>query len=276
MIRSVGMGQAYSQVDAFTDRPFGGNPAAVLVLENAASDGWMQQVAAEMNLSETAFLVPQADGFGLRWFTPAVEVNLCGHATLASAHILWADGLLDRDRQARFHTLSGVLTATFQNDEIALNFPAIAVEPSEAAPQALLQALGNVEIASVSQNQRNYLVELASAEQLRSLVPNFSLLRQLPGEGVIVTSGSDADDFDFLSRYFAPNLGILEDPVTGMAHCYLAPYWCRKLGQSELRAFQASSRGGQMRVRSDGDRVTLIGGAITVMRGELLHPVEFA
>lgn len=269
------MGQAYAQVDAFTDRPLSGNPAAVLVLEKAASDRWMQQVAAEMNLSETAFLVPQADGFGLRWFTPAVEVNLCGHATLASAHILWSDGFLDRDRQARFHTLSGVLTATFQDDEIALNFPAIAVEPSEA-PQALLQALGNVEIANVSQNQRNFLVELASAEQLRSLVPNFNLLRQLPGEGVIVTSGSDTDDYDFMSRYFAPNLGILEDPVTGMAHCYLAPYWCQKLGQAELRAYQASSRSGRMRVRSDGDRVTLIGQAVTVMSGEYLHPVEFA
>ncbi|MEO0854137.1 MAG: PhzF family phenazine biosynthesis protein, partial [Cyanobacteria bacterium J06648_11] len=182
-----------------------------------------------------------------------------------------------RSRSSRpsAHTRSGVLTATFEHDEIALNFPAIAVEPGQA-PQALRQALGNVEIASISQNQRNFLVELASAAQLRSLRPNFNLLRQLPGEGVIVTSSSDTAEFDFMSRYFAPNLGILEDPVTGMAHCYLAPYWCQKLGQLELRAYQASSRSGRMRVRCDGDRVSLVGIAVTVMRGEYLHPVEFA
>lgn len=269
------MGQSYAQVDAFTDRPFSGNPAAVLVLEKLASDRWMQQVAAEMNLSETAFLVPQADGFGLRWFTPAVEVNLCGHATLASAHILWQDGLLDHDRQARFHTRSGVLTATYQDDDIALNFPAISVGPGLAPPE-LIQALGDIEIANICQNERNFLIEIAEAKQLRSLTPNFNILRQLPGEGVIVTSRSDSDEYDFMSRYFAPNLGILEDPVTGMAHCYLAPYWCARLDKPELRAYQASSRSGRMRVRSDGDRVTLLGRAVTVMRGELLHPVEFA
>ncbi|MEM6448043.1 MAG: PhzF family phenazine biosynthesis protein [Cyanobacteria bacterium P01_D01_bin.123] len=274
-IQSMAMGQSFSQVDAFSDRPFSGNPAAVCILERAASDRWMQQVAAEMNLSETAFVVPQADGFGLRWFTPAVEVNLCGHATLASARMLWTDGYLDRDRQARFHTRSGVLTANLQGDDIALNFPAMTVTPT-APPPTLLKALGDVEIASINYDEHNFLVELAEAAQLRALAPDFTRMREVPGEGVIVTSLSDMDEYDFISRYFAPNVGIPEDPVTGMAHCYLAPYWQAKLSKPELLAYQASTRGGWMRVRSDGDRVTLLGQAVIVMRGELLHPVEFA
>jgi PhzF family phenazine biosynthesis protein len=259
---------AIVQVDAFTSRSFAGNPAAVCVLPAARDEAWMQNVAREMNLSETAFLVRQNDGFQLRWFTPAIEVALCGHATLASAHVLWECGHLKRGEQARFHTLSGLLTADQQGDWIEMDFP---VKPEEQAdpPPRLTEALG-AEPKYVGRNKFDYITELESDAVLRSLKPNFSLLSELPVRGVIVTARSETAGFDFVSRFFAPGSGVNEDPVTGSAHCCLAPYWAKRLGKTEFLAYQASPRGGVVRVRLNGDRVLLGGQAITVLRGELL------
>ncbi|MFE4106895.1 PhzF family phenazine biosynthesis protein [Almyronema epifaneia] len=258
-----------SQVDAFTAQPFAGNPAAVCVLAEAASDRWMQAIAAEMNLSETAFLVPQADGYDLRWFTPAVEVDLCGHATLASAHVLWDEGHLAPDQTARFHTRSGLLTATYENGWITLNFPTQPVEAIASDPD-LLKALRGADLKFIGKSSTNYLVELASEQHVRLLQPDFALMQLLPRQGVIVTSQGEAATVDFVSRYFAPAAGINEDPVTGSAHCSLAPYWQQILGKDEFLAHQVSKRGGVLQVKSRGDRVEISGQAVTVMRGELL------
>lgn len=262
------MNQPIVQVDAFADAPFRGNPAAVCVLEQAQDDGWMQSVAAEMNLSETAFLERREDGFGLRWFTPAVEVDLCGHATLASAHVLWEAGHLAPDQQARFHTRSGLLTAEKDGDWITLNFPlkpATAVEP----PPGLIEALG-VDARYVGKNDWDYLVEVADEHTVRACQPDFGVLKTLGVRGIMITSRGDGK-YDFVSRFFAPGSGIDEDPVTGSAHCCLAPFWQERLGKSEFLAYQASARGGVLQVRIDGERVLLSGQAVTVLRGELLH-----
>lgn len=253
-------------VDAFTDTAFKGNPAAVCILDHERDAAWMQDVAKEMNLSETAFLLHHPDGFGLRWFTPAVEVALCGHATLASAHALWEERVLETD--ARFHTLSGLLTATRNGDLIELDFPAKAEEPAEAPP-LLLESLGAKPVY-VGRNQFDYLVEVATEEELRALNPDHARLRTIKVRGVIVTARSSDPRFDFVSRFFAPGSGVDEDPVTGSAHCALTPYWSKKLGKTEMTAFQASARGGVVRVRLAGDRVKLGGRAVTVLRGELL------
>jgi PhzF family phenazine biosynthesis protein len=257
------------QVDAFTNRPFAGNPAAVCVLQSARPDQWLRDVAREMNLSETAFLVPQDDGYQLRWLTPAVEVDLCGHATVASAHVLWEGGHLPAGRQARFHTRSGLLTADQNGDWIELNFPAKNAEPAEA-PAGLLSSLGVDSPRFVGRNAWDYLVEVDSEEILRGLSPDHSALRKIPVRGVIVTARTAGSNFDFISRFFAPGSGIDEDPVTGSAHTALGPYWAGKLGKKEFTAFQASARGGVVRVRIEGDRVILGGQAVTVMTGELL------
>ena len=262
------MGIVITQVDAFTAKPFAGNPAAVCVLAKAAEESWMRNVAREMNLSETAFLVPQDGGYNLRWFTPAIEVDLCGHATLASAHVLWQDSHLPPDGQARFHTRSGLLTADRQGDWIEMNFPA-KMEQAAELPADLAAALG-VEPVYVGRNQFDYLVEVESAEALRTAKPDHSALRKLPVRGVIVTARSDTPEFDFISRFFAPGAGVDEDPVTGTAHVCLGPYWNKRLGKSEFVAYQASPRGGVVRVRCAGDRVYLGGQAVTVLRGELL------
>jgi PhzF family phenazine biosynthesis protein len=257
------------QVDAFTDRPFAGNPAAVCVLSEPRAEQWMRDVAREMNLSETAFLTPCEDGFNLRWFTPAVEVDLCGHATVASAHVLWQDGHLPEGRQARFHTRSGLLLADRRGDWIELDFPAKAAAPAEPPP-SLLPALGIGHAAYVGRNQFDYLVEVDSEALLRSLAPDHTALRKLPVRGVITTALSESPGFDFVSRFFAPGSGVDEDPVTGSAHTALGPYWAGRLGKSEFTAFQASARGGVVRVRLERDRVILGGQAVTVMTGELL------
>ncbi|HEY9639852.1 MAG TPA: PhzF family phenazine biosynthesis protein [Coleofasciculaceae cyanobacterium] len=258
-----------TQVDAFTNVPFGGNPAAVCVLPEPVSDRWMQNIALEMNLSETAFLLKQADGYRLRWFTPSVEVDLCGHATLASAHVLRSEGHLAGDAVARFHTRSGLLLAKQQGDWIELDFPAN--PPQEiAAPAGLIQVLGNAPVESVWQNSLGYLVVLDSAEAVRTIQPDFAQMATLPVSGVIVTSRSDTPDFDFISRFFAPQIGINEDPVTGAAHCCLAPFWSDRLHKSDLMAYQASARGGVVKVRCQGDRVYLGGQAVTVLQGKLL------
>jgi PhzF family phenazine biosynthesis protein len=257
------------QVDAFTNKPFSGNPAAVCVLPQPAPDEWMRNVAREMNLAETAFLTPHDGGFQLRWFTPAVEVDLCGHATVASAHVLWQDGHLPEGRQARFHTRSGLLLADRRGDWIELDFPAKMVTPAPPPPE-LMPSLGVAQAAFVGRNAFDYLVEVDSEETLRKLAPDHTTLRRIPVRGVIVTARSNGGEFDFVSRFFAPGSGIDEDPVTGSAHCALGPYWSERLGKNEFTAFQASPRGGVVRVRLAGDRVLLGGQAVTVMTAELL------
>lgn len=257
------------QVDAFTSEPFRGNPAAVCVLEDHREDAWLAAVAREMNLSETAFLSRRDDGWGLRWFTPVTEVDLCGHATLASAHALWELDLAPPAHPLRFHTRSGVLTARREGGGILLDFPA---EPATAVPwvMPLLEALGVAAPVAFARNRFDYLVEIADAAQLRALRPDMGRLAQVPTRGVIVTSRSDSADRDFLSRWFGPRVGVDEDPVTGSAHCCLGPWWAERLSRTDLRAFQASDRGGTMEVRVRGARVELIGNAVTVMRGELV------
>jgi PhzF family phenazine biosynthesis protein len=254
------------QVDSFTSKPFAGNPAAVCVMAAPREEGWMQDVAREMNLSETAFLVPEGDGFQLRWFTPSIEVALCGHATLASAHVLWQDGHLPQGTTARFHTTSGLLTAVQNDGWIEMDFPATENTPCEP-PNGLVEALG-VKPVYVGKNKFDYLVEVDSEAALRAIQPDHSRLRKLPVRGVIVTARGA--DYDFVSRFFAPGSGIDEDPVTGSAHCALGPYWANKLGKTTLRAFQASARGGEVGVRMQGNRAILSGQAVTVLRGDLL------
>jgi PhzF family phenazine biosynthesis protein len=257
-----------TQVDAFTNRPFAGNPAAVCILPKPAEPSWMLDVAREMNLAETAFLVRQKDGYDLRWFTPAVEIDLCGHATLASAHVLWEDGHLGGDAQARFHTKSGLLTAERRGDWIELDFPATAASPA-SPPTGLIEALG-AKPRFVGRSRFDYLVELDNEATVRGLVPNLDALARVDARGVIVTSATDAKSpYDFVSRFFAPQSGVPEDPVTGSAHCALAPYWAAKLGMTDLVAYQASARGGELMLRVMGDRVRLGGQAVTVLRGEL-------
>lgn len=262
------MGLRITQVDAFTDTPFAGNPAVVCLLPAPRDEGWMQKVAREMNLSETAFLVPQADGYALRWFTPAVEVVLCGHATLASAHVLWEDGHLPPGRQARFHTKSGLLTGDRAGEWIELDFPAKREEPAPA-PAGLAEALGAAP-KYIGRNQFDYLVEVDGEATVRGLKPDHGALGALPVHGVIVTARADSPGYDFVSRFFAPGSGVAEDPVTGSAHCALGPFWQSRLGKRELVAYQASPRGGVVRVRVAGERVMLGGKAVTVLRGELL------
>jgi PhzF family phenazine biosynthesis protein len=260
------MGLKISQIDAFTDRLFAGNPAAVCLLPAWRDDAWMQNVAAEMNLAETAFLVRRRDDFELRWFTPKVEVDLCGHATLASAHYLWECGGLQNGTEARFHTKSGVLIAKQQGGAIELDFPstpASRVEP----PHGLAAALG-VEPLSIGCNRFDLLVEVASEDELLAIEPDFRALKKIDVRGTIVTAISDGD-YDFVSRYFAPAFGIDEDPVTGSAHCTLGPFWGDRLNKTEMRGYQASKRGGEVGVRLVGDRVVLIGRAVTVFNAEL-------
>lgn len=265
------MGPRIFQVDAFTDKPFSGNPAAVCILSKPRDSSWMQNVAQEMNLSETAFLRQQSDGFSLRWFTPTIEVPLCGHATLASAHTLWDAGLLSPEEQARFHTKSGLLTAVLTEDGIEMDFPISLEKPAEAPP-GLTEAL-DVTPKYVGSNEFDYLLLVDSAETVRNITPDFDLLRKVHTRGVMVTARADSAEYDFVSRFFAPGAGIDEDPVTGSAHCCLGPFWSSRLGKSEFTAYQVSQRGGIVRVRLAGERVRIGGNAVTVLRGELVDPV---
>lgn len=251
-------------VDAFTSRPFAGNPAAVCLLDGPRPDAWMQALAAEMNLAETAFLQIEGDGLRLRWFTPKAEVVLCGHATLASAHVLWAEGV--REPVLRFHTRSGLLTAAREGDSIILDFPAMRAAPVSEDP-GLAQALG-VGLRHLACNGMDYLVEVADEATLRALKPDLAAVAQLPVRGVIVTAASA--EYDFVSRFFAPRVGVPEDPVTGSAHCALGPFWAERLGKTELRAYQASPRGGEVNLSVRGDRVQLAGRAVTVVRGQVV------
>jgi PhzF family phenazine biosynthesis protein len=257
-------------VDAFTDRPFSGNPAAVCLLETPKPDKWRQSVAQEFNLSETAFVEISnraSLSLPLRWFTPTVEVDLCGHATLACTHVLLAEGLLKPNDAAVYATKSGELTARQNGTLIELDFPSEKADATTAPPE-LLAGLGT-SVRFVSRNRFDFLVELANEDAVRSLKPDFSLLMQLPGRGVIVTSPAKGEEYDFVSRFFAPKLGVMEDPVCGSAHCALAPYWGERTGKTELVGYQASARGGVVYVRYAGLRTLLGGKAVTVACGEL-------
>jgi PhzF family phenazine biosynthesis protein len=262
------MALTITQIDAFTDRPFAGNPAAVCMLGEPPVDSWMQLLAREMNLSETAFLLPRDGGFGLRWFTPTVEVDLCGHATLASAHFLWEQGHLPANQPARFHTRSGLLTAEKQGTWIEMDFPATPAEHDTSA--VVLESALRVKACYVGRTRFDYVVEADSEETIRAIKPDFGALGRLEARGVIVTSRASGSGYDFVSRFFAPAFGIDEDPVTGSAHCCLGPFWKERLGRDNLVGFQASARGGFVRTRCVGDRVRISGQAVTVLRGELV------
>jgi PhzF family phenazine biosynthesis protein len=255
-------------VDAFTDHPFAGNPAAVCLLPSWREDRWLGAVAGEMNLSETAFLVKNADGFDLRWFTPKVEVDLCGHATLASAHVLWQQGAVKKEQGIRFSTKSGILKAQLNDDDIELDFPLKQEEPAQA-PEGLVEALG-IEPLYVGKNQFDYLVEVESETVLRAITPDFKRLATIPVRGIIVTCRSAKPTFDFMSRFFAPGSGVDEDPVTGSAHCCLGAFWRKRLGKNDFVAYQASARGGIVKVRVDNGRAFLGGKAVIVAQGELV------
>jgi PhzF family phenazine biosynthesis protein len=263
------MGIPIYHVDAFASEPFRGNPAAVCLLQEPQTDGWMQAVAREMNLSETAFLLPEDDGYRLRWFTPAVEVDLCGHATLASAHVLWETGRLGPDQVARFHTRSGLLTATLSEGWVELNFPTEPVKPV-AAPEGLAEIVG-VTPVFVGRNRFDYFLEVESEEIVRRAQPDFARLKRIPTRLAVVTSRASTAGYDFVSRCFGPQVGVDEDPVTGSAHCGLGTYWAGKLGRASLMAYQASARGGELRVRVAGERVIIGGQAVTVLEGQLVH-----
>jgi PhzF family phenazine biosynthesis protein len=258
------------QVDAFTEEPFKGNPAGVCLLSGPAEAAWMQSVAAEMNLAETAFPLPEGDGFRLRWFTPKVEVKLCGHATLATAHVLWEQGILAPDREARFHTLSGLLTARRDGRLIELDFPARPPLPQPPDwADAVVGALG-LKPVYIGMSAEDILFEAADEAAVRSVEPDFAMLRTLPARGVIVTSRSRDSRFDFVSRFFAPAVGVDEDPVTGSSHTVLVPYWAGRLGKTSFTAYQASARGGILHLRLDGDRVKIAGQAVTVIKGDIV------
>ncbi|GCE21771.1 PhzF family phenazine biosynthesis protein [Dictyobacter kobayashii] len=256
-------------VDAFTHTPFAGNSAAVCVLDGPREDSWLQLVAREMNLAATAFLYPQDDGYRLRWFSASVELELCGHGTLASAHTLWEQGYLASNAEAHFYTRGGFLTARQAGEWIELNFPA---KPEVAAENnTVITASLGVTPRYVGKSQLDYLVELDSEETVRNLRPDFGQMATLPARGVIITAAAtDSSDYDFVSRFFCPSVGINEDPVTGSAHCVLSPFWSKRLGRAQLTGYQASERGGIVRVLHDGDRVRLGGQAVTVMHSELL------
>ncbi len=260
------------QVDAFTEKPFSGNPAGVCVLNEKLDEKIMQNIAREINLSETAFLVKSNEEYDLRydlrWFTPEGEIDLCGHATLASAHILWEKGFLKNDQEARFSTKSGLLTAIMNNGWIELNFPALPEEKTEP-PAGLLESLG-IEATYVGKNIFDYLIEVESEETVRTMKPDFVKLSKVPARGVIVTARSRTGEYDFVSRFFAPEIGIWEDPVTGSSHCCLGPYWQKRLNKDEFIAYQASERGGVQKVKVAGERVLISGKAVMVLEGELL------
>lgn len=257
-------------IDAFTDEAFEGNPAAVCLLDAPAPEAWMQRLAAEMNLSETAFVAPSATGggFALRWFTPATEVDLCGHATLAAAHALWDTCRLQAHETARFHTRSGVLEAERDGEWIAMDLPAYTMREATLSDDAL-RGLGATPVRIMHDGSKHY-VELESERAVRELAPDLAAIRRITdSHGVVVTALSDDQGSDFVSRFFAGPVGIDEDPVCGSAHCALAPYWGERLGKSEMLARQISPRGGALRVRVKGERVEVAGQAVTVVRGRL-------
>lgn len=258
------------QVDSFTTDAFRGNPAAVCLPREEVSVAWMQAVAAEMNLSETAFVRRRAEGdFSIRWFTPTVEVPLCGHATLAAAHVLWEEQLASLEEPIILHAQSGLLTARREDTWICLDFPTLPVEPC-AIPDRLPEALGCRPLSVHRNRFGTHLVELDSEKTVQDLDPDIARLAREPFSVCIVTAASDSVEYDFVSRFFGPGLGIDEDPVTGSAHCSLGPFWAERLGKAELMAHQLSKRGGIVRVRVRDDRMDILGQAVTVLRGEII------
>lgn len=255
-------------IDAFTSSAFRGNTAGVCIPDGPADAMWMQQVASELKHSETAFLFPKDSGWNLRWFTPVKEVELCGHATLAAAFTLWETGRVPPNEEISFDTLSGILVVRQDGDWISMDFPAEPASISMPVP-GLGQALG-VEPLYTGRNKFDYLVELPLADDVCSLEPDMEALTAIRARGIIVTAVSDSPNFDFVSRFFAPSVGIPEDPVTGSAHCCLGPYWGDKLGRTDLVGFQCSARGGVVRVKLNGDRVIIRGHAVHVFAGKLL------
>ncbi len=258
----------FYQVDAFTDIAFSGNPAGLCILEKELSEPVMQNIALETNLPETAFLLEQTGGYSLRWFTPTTELKLCGHGTLATAHILWEQSLLDGTATARFFTKSGLLTVEKRDDGIEMNFPAFTYQ-STSPPEAMLHALGVTPLQTVCAQDGRYVVEVADEQLLRSLTPDFSLLKKHPSV-VVTCAGAEGSRYDFLSRSFAPAHGIDEDPVTGSSHCALVPYWSDKLHKKTFLAYQASARGGELQLELRDDKVLIRGRAVTVIEGSFI------
>jgi len=256
------------QIDSFTDQRFKGNPAAVCMLDGPRDDAWMQSVASEMNLSETAFLLAGEERYDLRWFTPSTEVDLCGHATLASAHALWETGAVSADQAIEFDTRSGVLSACRSDEWIELDFPSTPEEEATCNID-LDRGLGATPIY-VGKSTFDFLVEVPSEQVVREIEPDFIVIERAAARGIIVTAQATTEGYDFVSRFFAPQSGVPEDPVTGSSHCCLAPYWARRLGKDEMVGYQASERGGTVRVRVEGSRVVLGGQAVTVFDAELL------
>jgi PhzF family phenazine biosynthesis protein len=265
-------GRGVFLVDAFTDRPFSGNPAAVCLVPGPADARWMQQVACEMNVSETAYLHPEGEGWRLRWFTPKTEVELCGHPTLATAHVLWEEGLVPAT-PITFRTLSGDLVVSREGDWVEMDLPALPVEQTPL-PDGLLEALGLDTVRFAARHGEDYVLEVEDQRLVRGLAPDFRALLRLPLRSVIPTAACTGGEHDFVSRFFAPVAGQAEDHVTGFAHCLLGPYWQRRLGKDRFVAYQASERGGTLRVTVNGDRVILGGQAVTIMRGELAFPFQ--
>ncbi|MGB4595461.1 MAG: PhzF family phenazine biosynthesis protein [Anaerolineaceae bacterium] len=257
------------QVDAFTVKPFAGNPAAVVLLDRPKDEAWMQAVASEMNLSETAFLYAKGGDYALRWFTPVTEVDLCGHATLASAHILYEFGFYEPDEMINFNTKSGVITASFNQGTIELSLPRRDPVPMPITSE--IEAVLGIAPSTLAQwSDKLLLVEFSDPQWVRDFEPNFKSISALPWEDLLITAKTEGK-YDFMSRFFSPRVGINEDPVTGMSFCVLGPYWQSKLGKDCFRAFQASPRGGEAWVRVASDHVYVGGKAVTVLQGDLLH-----
>lgn len=260
-------------VDAFAEAPFRGNPAGVCFLMGHKDAAWMQAIAREMNLSETAFFMKKGDHYHLRWFTPTTEVDLCGHATLATAHIIWETEMVGQEEPLRFETRSGILTARQENGWIVLDFPAQPPQPIEK-PLSLLSTLGLTDCVYAGWNGSDCLIQLENARQVQGLKPDFHSLRKLPYRGVIVTADSPKSGTDFISRFFAPAVGVDEDPATGSAHCCLGPFWAKQKGKASLTGYQASKRGGIVKVEMVEERVLLKGKAVTVFQGVVSNPQE--
>ena len=254
-------------VDTFTNRPYSGNPAAVCIIEKPLVDELMQSIASELNLSETSFLFKENPNYNLRWFTPTTEVDLCGHATLASAHILWETGLSKKNDEIIFSTRGGELSSRKNGPLIEMDFPKLETQHT-IIPEELLNQL-KMNPVYIGKTRFDYLVEVNDEELVKNYKPKFELIKRLDSRGLIVTSSAESKDYDFVSRFFAPQVGILEDPVTGSAHCSLGPYWSEKIGKSNLTGFQASERGGYVYVNTLDNKVTLSGNAVTVFKGRI-------
>jgi len=261
------MNESIFQVDAFTNQPFSGNPAGVVLLNEGQAEDWMLSVAREMNLSETAFLIGEKTSYNLRWFTPATEVDLCGHATLSAAHILFENEIVEKSELIEFATRSGVLTTSYIEGWIEMDFPSFTAEKI-ALGDAVIQAL-RCEPVEIYNSGENIMAVFSDPADIYSLSPDYNLMKQLDAQGVIATSLSDVAEFDFISRYFAPRVGVDEDPVTGSAHCNLGPYWGKILNKNILRAKQVSDRGGELQIRMENGRTFIRGQAVTVFSGEI-------